>query len=65
MAAIGDSEVDDYFVDNQPRLLSNHMRNLYMDWSIYKVSPYAISPSRFTNGLNSSIDYNSAALVPK
>ena len=29
-----------------------------MDWSIYKVSPYAISPSRFKNGLNSSIDYN-------
>ena len=29
-----------------------------MDWSIYKVSPYAISTGQFTNGLNSRLDYN-------
>ena len=29
-----------------------------MDWSIYKVSPYAILPSWFTNGLNSRLNPN-------
>ena len=29
-----------------------------MDLSIYKVCPVAISSSRFTNGLNSSLDPN-------
>ncbi len=34
-----------------------------MDWSICKVSPYAISTGQFTNGLNSRLDYNSVIAI--
>ena len=49
---MSDSEINDYSVRNQPRILSNQMAEIqvkdekgkypYMDWSIYRVSPYYI-----------------------
>ena len=38
---MGDSKVDDYSVDNYPRIRSNQIRSSYTDKSIYKwTGPY-------------------------